>query len=167
VVDDLRVQAPIEALPRFQTYVLQDYYVGEPFALGMHSDIFKKIGSWKKSGANVKSPGDLFPAFHTFLTTLAGYSVSEGPIKLNVAGKNFGNFDSKFLEKLPHYGMLFKFHHRILDPAMLYFDPKEDETLPDTKECMRRAGIDGEVQHTALDDALNVIKLLRKKYPRR
>jgi hypothetical protein len=32
---------------------------------------------------------------------------------------------------------------------------------------MKRAGIDSEVKHTALEDAMNVVRLLRKKYPRK
>lgn len=168
VADDLKVQLPIESLPVFQTYVLQDHYIGEPYALGMHAEIFKKICNWQKSGIHICSPADLLPRFHTFLTTLAGYEVPrDSVIKINVAGKNFGNFDSKFLEKLPHHNLLVKFGHRILDPAMLYFNPDEDTELPSTEICMKRAGIGGEVKHTALEDALNVVKLLRRKFPRK
>lgn len=173
VADDLKTQLPIENLPTFQTYVLHDHYVGEPAALAMHSEIFKKIANWNKLSINVCTASDLLPKFHTFLATLCGYNSAtnafqwmEGAIKINIAGKNFGNFDSKFLEKLPSYGLLIKFNHRILDPAMLYFDPEEDtENLPSTEVCIKRARIDGEVKHTALDDAINVIKLLRRKYP--
>lgn len=175
VADDLKSQLPIESLPVFQTYILQDHYIGEPYALGMHAEIFKKLGNWKNTGVNVCSPADLLPSFHTFLTTLAGYPNPKDPygrsergiIKINVAGKNFGNFDSKFLEKLPHHNLLVKFNHRILDPAMLYFDPNLDtDTLPSTEVCMKRADIGGTVQHTALEDAMNVVRLLRRKYPR-
>lgn len=168
VVDDLTIQAPLEKLPKFQTYILQDHYVGEPYALGMHAEIFKKIANWQKTKANVSSPSDLLLRFHTFLTTLGGYAPGDGVIKINVAGKNFGNFDSKFLEKLPHHNLLVKFNHRILDPAMLYYDPEIDtDGLPNTEKCMKRAGILGEVQHTALEDAINVVQLLRNKYPRK
>lgn len=168
VVDDLKVQAPLEKLPTFQTYILQDHYIGEPYALSMHAEIFKKIANWQKAGVNVSSPADLLVRFHTFLTTLGGYTNGNGVIKINVAGKNFGNFDSKFLEKLPHHNLLVKFNHRILDPGILYFDPEQDfETLPGTESCMKRAGIPGEVQHTALEDAINVVKLLRYKYQRK
>ena len=165
VVDDLSIQAPLDNLPKFQTYIMQDHYVGEPYALGMHAEIFKKIANWQKAGIRVCSPSDLLPRFHTFLTSLAGYTPDEyGIVKIKVAGKNFGYFDSKFLEKLPHHNLLVKFHHRILDPAVLYFDP-EDVELPNTELCMYRAGIGGEVQHTALEDAMTVVKLLRYKYP--
>ncbi len=168
IADDLKEQAPIETLPKFQTYILQDHYVGEPFALAMHAEIFKKIANWQLLGVNVSSPADLLVRFHTFLTTLAGYPATDSAVKINVAGKNFGNFDSKFLEKLPHHNLLVKFNHRMIDPGILYFDPDQDSTgLPNTETCMKRAGIGGTVQHTALEDALNVIKLLRKKYPRK
>jgi hypothetical protein len=168
IIDDLGVQAPIETLPTFQTYILQDHYIGEPYALAMHAEIFKKIANWKKNtGLNFCSPADLLPRFHTFLTTLGGYYEPNGVVRINVAGKNFGNFDSKFLEKLPHYNLLVRFGHRILDPATLYFDPNEDTELPSTEKCLERAGFKGEVKHTATEDAINVIKLLRKKYPRK
>lgn len=175
VADDLKLQLPLESLPTFQTYILHPVYVGEPAALAMHADIFRKIANWNKLEINVCSPEDLMPKFHTFLTTLCGYNHSskthfdwmEGQIKINVAGKNFGNFDSKFLEKIPNYGLQIKFSHRILDPAMLYFNPETDSELPNTETCMKRAGIDGEVKHTALEDALNVVRLLRKKYTRK
>ncbi len=134
----------------------------------MHAEIFKKIANWKKVPVSVCSPDELLPRFHTFLTTLGGYETANNEIiKINVAGKNFGNFDSKFLEKLPHHNLLVKFNHRMLDPTMLYFDPNEDEELPSTDKCMERAGIKGEVQHTALEDAIDIVKLLRVKYPRR
>ncbi len=166
VADDLQVQAPIDSLPRFQTYILQDHYVGEPYALGMHAEIFKKIANWKKAAENFCTVSELLPRFHTFLTTSCEYKMADGPIKINVAGKNFGYFDSKFLEKLPHHGLLVKFSHRILDPATLYFDPNHDKELPGTEVCMERAQIAGDVKHTALEDAINVIKLLRCKYKR-
>jgi len=166
IVDDLKVQAPLEKLPRFQTYILQDHYVGEPFALAMHAETFRKIANWQKTGAIVCTPADLLPRFQTFLTSLCGYAPDhKGITKINVAGKNFGNFDSKFLEKLPHHNICVRFHHRMLDPGTLYFDPNEDNEVPSTEVCMKRAGIQGDVKHTALEDALNVIKLLRHKYP--
>jgi DNA polymerase III epsilon subunit-like protein len=46
----------------------------------------------------------------------------------------------------------------------LYFDLENDDSLPDMKTCMQRAGIDGEVAHTAMEDALVVVKLLRNKF---
>jgi DNA polymerase III epsilon subunit-like protein len=173
VVDDLNLQEPIEKLPKFQTYVRQEYYSGEPYALAMHCEKFQKISNWRANGIDVCYPETLIKKFHTFLITF-GYqetgrthsSLKDGYIKINVAGKNFANFDNRFIEKLPDYDKMIKVGHRILDPVMLYFDPKKDiDHLPSMAECMERAGISGEVPHSALEDAVLVVRLLRHKFP--
>lgn len=163
VVDDLEEQQPIEKLPKFQTYVHHEIYYGEPYALGLHSEIFKKLANLKNNGISVCKPEKLMEKFYTFLTTLGGYEdpTCQG-ISINVAGKNFANFDNKFLSLLPSGNV--RFNHRIIDPVMLYFNPKEDRNqLPSTDTCMRRAGIPGTSSHTALEDAFMVVNLLRKK----
>lgn len=91
-----------------------------------------------------------------------GYEVYQ--TTLTVAGKNFGTFDKLFLEKLPRFKEAFKIHQRILDPAILFIDWKEDTTLPNLNTCMQRAGVEGEVTHDAVADAKDVIKVLRTKY---
>jgi hypothetical protein len=96
---------------------------------------------------------------------LSGNGVEEkyGKYKITPAGKNAAMFDLPFLkEKINDFGNVI-FLHRVLDPAVLYFDPKTDKVLPDSKLCMERAGIAGEVAHTALEDALAVVKLIRYK----
>jgi hypothetical protein len=62
------------------------------------------------------------------------------------------------------WGKHIKTERRVLDPAVLFWNPLEDEKLPDQNECLKRAGIDGVVDHTALGDAWQVIQLLRTKY---
>lgn len=86
------------------------------------------------------------------------------PITINVAGKNFGTFDKLFLEQLPWYKKLIKTRQRILDPAILFVDWKDDESLPNLKQCKDRAGVEGIVTHNALEDAWDVIEVLRKFY---
>jgi len=83
---------------------------------------------------------------------------------LNVAGKNFGTFDLKFLEKLPRWKQLFKVRSRIIDPAVLYVDWEDDESLPGLALCKERAGVEGKVTHNALEDAWDVICTLRPFY---
>lgn len=85
---------------------------------------------------------------------------------LNIAGKNFGTFDKLFLEKLPRWKHAFQIRNRILDPAILYIDWINDDSVPGLDKCKQRAGIDGIVTHNAIDDAIDVIKLLRKTYER-
>jgi oligoribonuclease (3'-5' exoribonuclease) len=80
------------------------------------------------------------------------------------AGKNFANFDLRFIERLPTYHNIFK--HRTLDPVSLY-TMSGDEVPPELKVCKERAialGCDfttSKVSHTAVDDARDVVKLLR------
>jgi DNA polymerase III epsilon subunit-like protein len=86
------------------------------------------------------------------------------PTSITVAGKNFATFDKLFLEKLPRWKQVIRIKQRILDPAILFIDWKNDESLPSLGQCKERAGFNGIVSHNALEDAWDVIELLRKKY---
>jgi len=86
------------------------------------------------------------------------------PITLNVAGKNFGTFDKLFLQQLPWWQKLIRTRQRVLDPAILMVDWKNDTSLPNLTTCKERAGVDGIVTHNALEDAWDVIEVLRKFY---
>jgi DNA polymerase III epsilon subunit-like protein len=80
-----------------------------------------------------------------------------------VAGKNYDSFDARLLRKLTNWDKHLRVHHHILGPAALYWQPKTDGVeLPDTKTCMERAGISGEVAHTAVEDAQVVVGLIRQ-----
>ncbi len=172
VIDDLANPRPIEELPKLVLYFKQPVYSGEPYALSMHSEIFKKLAK-----NNTRSEGheifceikDLPYLLKGFLSRNGfGFTVDSNATYLkecyevNVAGKNAAGFDIPFLkEKISDWDGIY-FRHRVLDPAILYYE-KGDEALPDTKKCMERAGISGEVAHTALEDALVVVKLIRHK----
>jgi oligoribonuclease len=86
------------------------------------------------------------------------------PITINVAGKNFGTFDKLFLEELPWWKKLIRTRSRIIDPSILFCDWNEDNALPSLIKCKERANIEGIVTHNALEDAWDVIELLRKNY---
>lgn len=86
------------------------------------------------------------------------------PISINVAGKNFGTFDKLFLEKIPRWKQLIRVRQRIIDPAILHCNWNYDEKLPSLNECKIRSGIQGKVSHEALEDAWDVIQVLRKEY---
>jgi hypothetical protein len=86
------------------------------------------------------------------------------PITLNVAGKNFGTFDKLFLQQLPWWQKLIRTRQRVLDPAILMVDWKNDTSLPNLTQCKERAGVKGIVTHNALEDAWDVIEVLRKFY---
>lgn len=86
------------------------------------------------------------------------------PTTITVAGKNFSTFDKKFLERLPRWKQAIRIKQRIIDPAVLFVDWQKDECLPSLGDCKQRAGIEGIVSHNALEDAWDVIQLLRKFY---
>lgn len=173
VIDNLNERTPLKELPKFNAYFYKDNYIGEVIALSMHGEIFKKIAAAKKekieyddlTGSHFISIKDLPSFFRNFLT---GNGIEEdyrtGSIVLNVAGKNAASFDIPFLkEKVQNWEQVY-FRQRVLDPAFLYFDPNKDKELPDSKKCMERAGISGPVCHTALEDALTVVELIRNKF---
>jgi DNA polymerase III epsilon subunit-like protein len=170
VVDDFNNQQPIEKLPKFQRYIYQPLYQGEPYALSMHKDLFLKLAKWqqgKGQDMQVCTPNNLMEEFYMFLRdNYVGHKPNTGePIKVLAAGKNFATFDIRFIEKLPNQDpYLVEFNHRVVDPAMLYLNPTTDTGPPSMYECMKRAGISGDVAHTALEDALMVVNLLRKKF---
>jgi hypothetical protein len=82
----------------------------------------------------------------------------------NIAGKNFGTFDKLFLEKLPKWKLCFSPRSRLIDPALYFVDWKNDDTLPGLELCKDRAGCAGAVAHNAVEDAIDVIKVLRTQY---
>jgi hypothetical protein len=86
-----------------------------------------------------------------------GWDVS---MAVTPAGKNFASFDRQFLKRLPDFENKVRLHHRTLDPATLFW-LRVDEQLPDSKTCYQRAGMDPKVAHTALEDALAVVQLVR------
>lgn len=138
----------------------------------------------QESGMTFLPEEEVTPAFYRFLFANGyGYELGPGdivntidgvkypaiggktkPITINVAGKNFGTFDKKFLEKLSWWQKLIRVRQRIIDPAVLFVDWKEDEALPGLEKCKDRAEIFGLVTHNALEDAWDVVELLRKHY---
>ena len=86
------------------------------------------------------------------------------PVSLNVAGKNFASFDKHFLERLPRWQQVVRIRQRIIDPSIIFTNWNEDSTLPSLFECKQRAKIQGVVTHDALEDAWDVIQLLRTQY---
>jgi len=85
-------------------------------------------------------------------------------VHFNVAGKNFASFDKIFLERLPRWKQVFKIRTRILDPAILFLEWDTDDQVPGLDLCMLRANVEGAVTHNALQDAIDVIRVLRKTY---
>lgn len=177
VVEDTRLKLPWDEIPKFNAIVLQRQINGSPRALSMNEGIIKLMGDYlegddeTKELLSQKSPylfleeGDVAKELHKFLmrnyespTSTKAYAL------INVAGKNFGSFDLQFLKRLPWWQKLIRVRQRIIDPAILCCKWDEDDALPGLNTCKERMNIDGTVTHTAIDDAWDVITVLRKFY---
>ena len=161
VIDDLSDPKPIKELPKFQCYIRHPEYKGEAFALQLNQKIFKILATDDREKHTIYNPGYVADAFKEFLFK-NGYN---GGDTIVAAGKNFAKFDWQFmkgnplnLDKIP--GL--KFHHRMIDPGSMYMT-KDDIVVPGTEECQRRAGLKVHVAHNAIDDAYDVIRLIRYK----
>lgn len=164
VIEDTKNILPLNELPRFECLISHRDYHGTPFAMAMHHELFKELAQGKLSTKLIVEHSKVAEEFAKFLKDNS-VEKNGGCYKINVAGKNFATFDKLFLEQLPDWKKHIQITQRILDPAILFWDPLTDETLPNLEECKRRAGLSTtKVAHTAVEDALDVIELLRTKY---
>ena len=189
IIEDTEKKLPYEECPKFNAIVLQNEITGSPRALTMNKEIIAMIGEYLEgtnddrhlmnthSDYSFYEKEDVVKKFYEFLW-VNGYGdevpnqllvtsridSKSKPITLNVAGKNFGTFDKLFLQELPWWQKLIRTRQRVLDPAILMVDWKNDKSLPNLTTCKERAGVDGIVTHNALEDAWDVIEVLRKFY---
>ena len=161
---------PISEADTFRFRVKKSTYKGEPYALAMHSELFKTIAEshcdYTEGNDLIGPPYMLGRCFGQWLTARGVPSHN-----FNVVGKNFANFDARFLNRMATGRTCFQWNHRILDPASM-FVRRDDVSLPSTQECINRALMseafreDYEaligVMHTALYDAQIVVALIRE-----
>lgn len=168
---------PVKDLPHIHMYVNHKKLEGEPYAMNLNKGIIETLVSIQGThglsvkesllgdGITVVNPDELIKTFQHFLyeNGLAG--------KVNLAGKNLEGFDLKFLRNINQnswddsneWDNTIKARRRIIDPAPLYLDIKVDKELPNLDKCLERAGVEKSVTHDALDDARDVISVLRHK----
>ena len=193
IIEDTEKKLPYEECPKFNAVILQNEITGSPRALTMNKGLIAMIGEYLEGTDDVRfnmdtilnysfhREEDVIKQFYTFLwcngfshldspsilNDVNGIPIIDGkskPITLNVAGKNFGTFDKLFLQQLPWWQKLIRTRQRVIDPAILMVDWKNDNSLPNLTTCKERAGIEGMVTHDALEDAWDVIEVLRKFY---
>lgn len=157
VIDDWKTS--IEELPTFRCYIDHDIFKGEPYALSMHAEIFRAIAT-RETDVLISNPNTVARAFHTWL---GENDLNPRLDRIVVAGKNFAAFDKNFLEDIPEWNRWIMMKHRIIDPGNMYYVPGVDDELPNTEECLRRAKLPPVVNHKALDDAFDVVRLIRWK----
>lgn len=176
VVEDTNNVIPMDELPTYHAYIThpKNQIIGDIFALNLNAGIIEKLKNKKelKDKYNYVRIDELADDFLFWLHS-QGFELKtkyEGTEKeyrcttINVAGKNFDSFDRKFLDNVPDFSKKIRMRLRTLDPSILFVDWKNDDTLPTLDEAKQKAGISGAVTHLAVDDAKDVIELLRKSY---
>lgn len=166
IIEDTEKKLPYDQIPKFEVILESPIYHGTPFALSMHHEIFNQLAlPPEKRTATVCPIEDLGEVFAMWLVMNGLAKDINKPITISVAGKNFGTFDMQFLLRNPNWAKYIQVSHRLLDPAMLFWDPIKDKRTPGMEECKIRAGFTNTtVAHTTLADAWDVIELLRTKY---
>lgn len=181
VIEDTNNIRPIEKLPKFHAAIKRKNISGNIYAINMNKKLIENINSYicaktkKECDEIIDKTGlqflDEYEIVQKFINWLVNNNINESVLKydgtiknLNVAGKNFGTFDLKFLEKLPGWKSHISINSRILDPSILFVDWYNDIELPNLYDCKKRCNLQPEVKHDALQDAIDVVKLLRKKY---
>ena len=174
VLEDFK--SPVESLPSLHFYVTypDDNYKGNAYAMAMNSEIIGIIANRHNHPSRLISKDETFVPvdmvdryMHEWLSSFASEPDQiflSGEIL--AAGQNFIGFDLPFLKSIGvgNKDSKTRFHHRCLDPATLFFDPEIDDVPPSLEECLRRSGIDKEVTHHALSDAIDVINVLRYSF---
>jgi oligoribonuclease (3'-5' exoribonuclease) len=158
IIDDLSWSNDIKR-PAINFLVKHERYVCEPFAAGLHRSIWWRLANPDlMQEEKVALPNEVGCWLNRFCIR---HEID--PMNIVAAGKNFAKFDLQFLTRLPAFNREVKFHHRILDPGMLYLEAF-DETPPGTEACLERASIPHSSSHEALADAMDVIRLMRAHF---
>lgn len=154
VVENTKNPRPLEELPSISVLIDNVPIVGEPFALHMNASLLHRIA--KGEGLRLdQADKRLVDFIHQHRSVVAAdkdnYAVA--------AGKNIAGFDLRFLsDYLP--GVAGCFHRRAIDPTALFLR-HSDILAPSLSECLKRAGMEPTVTHSAVDDAKQVIALIR------
>lgn len=139
----------------FCAYPAHTTLVGQEVAFSMNADLMAR--RLKEGTSN----------WQTIIKKFAAWRFDLGFTGLmTVAGKNFEAFDSKFLRRFGNFYNANPWHRRVIDVAS-HYARIGDECLPNLKTCMERAGMDGIVPHTAVEDARIVAQLYENIMPAR
>ena len=188
IVEDTDNKLSFDEIPKFHVCILADQLIGSPFALQMNKELIEAMVHYQTAedqdekndlvqmtGMIFLHKEDVVTLFYNFLykngfvksdetDNFTGLTSKMKPVTINVAGKNFGTFDKLFLERLPRWKQAIRIRQRIIDPSILFIDWKNDDAIPSLNTCKQRANLDGIVTHNAIEDAWDVIQLLRTQY---
>ncbi len=159
----------------FYRYIQPEDFVWSMYCLNLHWNwlhralvrVKEKLWDCPNEPRMVKDVYELIREFCVWLFNDCNWPipVEERWKSIIPAGKNFFSFDHRFLEAA---GFPRMFKRRQLDPTILY-TRQDDTEPPDLTECKARAIAEGcdlkpGVAHNALDDAMDVVKLLQHRF---
>ncbi len=146
-----RGEGRVENCEVIHCYVVHEEVLGNLYALNMNREaIYRIVDQHRDSFFRFITPGEVKDYFDSKLPKE----------QFTVAGANFAYFDARFLEKL---GWLPNCFHRIMDVGNLCWNFSLDgDELPSIHTCLNRVGIKGNVKHNAIDDARDVLRIIRK-----
>lgn len=135
---------PVEELPSLRLRLKYDVVRGNAFALALNVKLLEEMDS-------ALSPQDAYEAMKEWLHLVVGNP------KYTLLGKNVGTFDLQFLP--PHIKRLFR--HRVVDVGAVAMGVNPDlwtgNVVPSLGDLTGRP-----VAHTAVEDAQDVIRVLRE-----
>lgn len=166
-VEHQHIDKYLETLPTARCYIKHERIVGEAYALMMNANIIKQLAlahrqrfSIAEDNTEIIRAYDAAQWVNDQIKTLIPFEQQK---RVTVAGKNFQSFDIHFLRNLEDWAKTEEsLNRRVLDPGTLYFNPLEEDVPPSLDECLQRAGWkDRKVNHTAVEDAKDVLRVLR------
>lgn len=160
IVEDTNNPLDYDEIPKFERLIRHADIIGQPYALNMNAGLIAKLAESDRYG--ITAYAAIIDLYDWLLTHL-GVPLT-GKLRPTWAGANIADFDIRFLEKIPNWSAYFMNAGRVLDPSILYVNWKTDTKLPSLQKCLDAAGIVKTVKHDALEDAWDVICLLRKQY---
>lgn len=173
IIEDTEKKLSFEKIPKLHLAIVHKELRGGLFALNMNADLINLINKYdisdEKGKNDLSIEHDMIftteeEACYQILSFLGENGFDTVSIKFTAAGKNFATFDKLFLEKLPRWKQYFQVKQRVLDPTPYFIDWNEDEELPNLSKCKERAGFPNTVTHNAIEDAWDIVELLRKQY---
>jgi DNA polymerase III epsilon subunit-like protein len=164
IIEDTSKKLTYDELPKFKCIIEHEVYNGSAFAINLNQRIFSIL-----SGIPKFKPDDYRKQFNILTPDIARNSFIDFLMQNGMnnrfiaAGKNYAGFDYPFLKSMhPEWPQSYQ---RVLDPGPMYTNFTTDAFPPDLETCKQRAGLSNtKVSHDALEDAWDVIQVLRAKY---
>lgn len=172
VIEDTNNILPYDEIPKLHLVITEKEIKGEIYALNLNKDLISLINQYHslslvKQDELAKEKDVVFTSSDFISKRISDFLIENDLYgRITVAGKNYTGFDLKFLSRLPNWSFL-NIHRRVIDPATSFMDWQNDTELPDLSLCKQRAGMDNTiVTHNAVEDAYDVITVLRTQYER-